>query len=198
MTQPRDLLVTATRQLAAAVGRTDADAETMLLIATQIEELVPLLEGQIREGVPRTRFEDAVGADEYTWQIDNPAMPGLRMTFVNGEARAELSEGLNHLYEGPPGLVHGGVSSMLMDCMLTSAAQHQGLPVVTASLTTSFRSPTPLERPLTLLARVDEAGSRKVRVSGEIVCDGVTTIEAQALLIVPSGGFSSEAKKELS
>ncbi|HWU32430.1 MAG TPA: PaaI family thioesterase [Marmoricola sp.] len=179
---PRDRLVRATRRLAAAVGRTDVDAEAMRLTAQQIEELVPPLEEQAYDRVPRTPFDAAVGADEYAWQVHNPAMPGIRMRFVDGEARAELAS-LSHLYEGPEGYVHGGVSAMLMDCMLSSVVQYHGFRAVTASLTTDYRRPTPLGRPLTLTGRVVEISERKAMTSGELICDGLVRIEARALMI---------------
>lgn len=179
---PRDQLVQATRRLAAAVGRTDVDDEAMRRMATQIEALVPPLEEHAYDRVPRTLFDAAVGADEYTWQVHNPAMPGIRMRFIDGEARAELP-GLGHLYEGPEGYVHGGVSAMLMDCMLSSVVQYHGFRAVTGSLTTDYRRPTPLERPLTLTSRVVELSERKAITSGELICDGVVTIEARALMI---------------
>lgn len=183
MTQSRDRLVEATRQLAAAVGRTDVDAETMLLVTRQIEALVAPLEARLLEGVPRTSFQDAVGAEDYTWQVHNPALPGVRMTFVDGEARAELPLGLNHLYEGPPGLVHGGVSAMLMDTIVSSAVQFHGHWAVTASLTTDYRHPTPLGSPLTLVGRVEEVDDRKVTTSGELICEGLVTIRARGLFV---------------
>jgi uncharacterized protein (TIGR00369 family) len=185
----RDRLVHATRRLAAAVGRTDVHAEAMLGLAARIEDLVPAVESVVASGVPRTPFEEAVGAAEYTWHVHNPALPGVRMRFAGGVASAELPEGLGHLYEGPVGLVHGGVSAMLMDTMLSSAVQHHGFMTVTATLTTDYRRPIPLGRPLLLTARVEEVAQRKVLASGELSCDGEVRVEARGVFVrvTPAG-----------
>ncbi len=51
---------------------------------------------------------------------------------------------LGAAYEGPPGLVHGGVSSMILDQMLGEAAGAGGKPGMTATLTLTYRQGTPL------------------------------------------------------
>lgn len=123
-----------------------------------------------------------MGQREYTWQLDNPAHPGLQVRFDDQGAVAELP-GLGHLYEGPEGLVHGGVAAMLMDAVLSSLVQFHGVESVTASLTLNYRRPTPLDLPLTLTARLVEIGERKVIAAGEVRCAGETTIEASGIFV---------------
>jgi uncharacterized protein (TIGR00369 family) len=183
VTAEREWLVAATRRLASAVGRTEVDPATMADLALRLETLTPAVEERVAVGVPRVAFADAVGAAEYSWQAFNPALPALLMRFVDGVAYAELPVGLDHLYEGPPGLVHGGVSAMLMDTMLSSAVQHHGHRAVTASLTTDYRRPARLGEPLHLTGRVEEVAARKIFASGELRCGGEVCVEARGLFV---------------
>ncbi|MGW1003050.1 PaaI family thioesterase [Streptomyces sp. NPDC002520] len=183
MTSARRELVSATRALVSAVGRTAIGHLEMHRLAARLRELTPTLEASRLPRVPRTRFDDAVGAPEYAWQRDNPALPGVEIRFVDGTARAELPDGLDHLFEGPENLVHGGVAAMLMDVVLSSLVQFHGIRCVTASLTVDFRRPTPLHRPLTLTGRIDELHERKALASGRVLHAGVPTIEARGVFV---------------
>ncbi|MFE7244063.1 PaaI family thioesterase [Streptomyces sp. NPDC057580] len=179
----RQDLVEATRALASAVGRTGVDEARMRGLAARLRELVPDLEESRLPRVPRTAFADAVGAPDYAWQRDNPALPGVEIRFVEGMAHAELPDGLDHLFEGPEDLVHGGVAAMLMDVVLSSLVQFHGIPCVTASLTVEFRRPTPLRRALTLTGRLDEVHERKALASGTVLYEGGVTIEARGVFV---------------
>jgi len=74
--------------------------------------------------------------------------------------------GLRH--EGPPAHCHGGVSALLMDQLLGSAAFLAGRWGMTAHLGLDYRGAVPLQTPLVLTARVTEAAGRKTVVSGTI------------------------------
>ena len=68
---------------------------------------------------------------------------GIRFDHLDGEiARDESAFPL--VYEGPPGLVHGGFLAVFFDCVM----QHQnciaGLSGKTRSLQVTFRRPTPV------------------------------------------------------
>ena len=71
-------------------------------------------------------------------------------------------------YEGPPGFVHGGMSALLMDQMLGSAAAAAGVWGMTAHLELDYRGPLPLETKLVLRARVAESSGRKSVITGTI------------------------------
>ena len=61
---------------------------------------------------------------------------------ANGDVWADFH--LGAAYEGPPGLVHGGVSAMILDQILGEAAGAGGKPGMTGTLTLSYRQGTPL------------------------------------------------------
>jgi acyl-coenzyme A thioesterase PaaI-like protein len=177
----REKLVGAARALAASVGHTGVDDRVLAEVADEIAGLLPRLDAVRLPGVPRTAAAEAFGASTYSWQRSNPALPAVEVEFRGGRARAELNDGLNHLYEGPPQHLHGGVAAMLLDVVLSSLVQHHGAHTVTASLTVDFRRPTPLHRPLVITGEIVQEGERKILASGTLVCGGVVTVEAQGV-----------------
>ena len=95
---------------------------------------------------------------------------------------------LGPAYEGPPGYVHGGMSSLLMDQLLGSAAIAEGLWGMTVRLEVDYRRPVPLSTPLTLRAQVTEAAGRKCVVTGTIATTAApdrTLVEARGVFVMP-------------
>ncbi|MEE3849657.1 hotdog domain-containing protein [Gordonia sp. LSe1-13] len=179
----RARLVEAGRALVDAIGRTGVDDAALTEAADRLRSVEALLRAIEHERVPRITYDDAVGMEAYSWQRWNVVLPHLEMRFDGIKGSAELPEGLNELYEGPTGLLHGGISVVLIDALVTSLAQFHGLRNVTAGLTINFRKPTLLHTPLTVEAVLEEVHDRKVIVSGSLVSDGKTTVEATAVLV---------------
>jgi len=73
----------------------------------------------------------------------NPCFPEYRFEHLDGET-ASGTVNFPLVYEGPPGLVHGGFLAVFFDCVM----QHQncvaGLSGKTRSLQVTFRRPTPV------------------------------------------------------
>ncbi len=83
-----------------------------------------------------------------------------------------------------PGILNGGIIATIIDCHGTgtahAAAQKMAnvdanVMYVTASLSIKFKKPTPLDKPVTLRARVKEVDGNRITVScdlysGNIVC----------------------------
>jgi acyl-CoA thioesterase FadM len=91
-------------------------------------------------------------------------------------------------YEGPPSFVHGGMSALLMDQLLGSAAAAAGLWGMTAHLELDYRGPLPLETKLVLRARVAENSGRKSVITGTIaLADDPDRIlvEARGVFVMP-------------
>jgi acyl-coenzyme A thioesterase PaaI-like protein len=91
-------------------------------------------------------------------------------------------------YEGPPSFVHGGMSALLMDQLLGSAAAAAGLWGMTAHLELDYRGPLPLEQELLLRAGVAESTGRKSVITGTIALatdpDRVL-VEARGVFVLP-------------
>jgi acyl-coenzyme A thioesterase PaaI-like protein len=86
-------------------------------------------------------------------------------------------------YEGGPGLVHGGVLSLLFDHAMGQALFVAGYSAMTVSLEVRYRAPTPLEQPLTVRARLDRAEGRKLFVAAEVTVGGRVTADAQGVFV---------------
>jgi acyl-coenzyme A thioesterase PaaI-like protein len=91
-------------------------------------------------------------------------------------------------YEGPPGFVHGGMSALLMDQLLGSAAAAADVWGMTAHLELDYRGPLPLETKLLLRAGVAETSGRKSVITGTIaVADAPdhVLVEARGVFVMP-------------
>lgn len=118
--------------------------------------------------------------------IGSPLAPPLVIRRGQGGVFAEVS--LGPAYEGPPGYVHGGMSSLLMDQLLGAAAMAAGTWGMTAHLELDYRGPLPLGTPLLLRAEVAEASGRKTVITGTIALAGSTDeilVEARGVVVAP-------------
>lgn len=119
---------------------------------------------------------------------ENPRSFGMSILDTSTVERsgAQGNVTLSHLFAGPPGAVHGGVLAGLFDEVLGSLARHMdpdGI-VVTATLSTRFRKPTPVETPLVIDAWISRRGARRMRAEATCVADGVVTATAEALMVL--------------
>jgi hypothetical protein len=123
--------------------------------------------------------------DATRWHY-NPIFPPLTVSFdADGVLRGAVCLGLP--YEGPPGCVHGGILSLLLDQILGQVNLRHGLPAMTGALTVRYRRPTPLLAPLTLEADPPAAvKGRKHLTRGRILSGGVVTAEAEGLFVLPN------------
>ncbi|MGY1590444.1 PaaI family thioesterase [Geodermatophilus sp. SYSU D00708] len=122
--------------------------------------------------------------------VGSALAPPLRIRRTDDGVVAEATLGM--AYEGPPGYVHGGMSSMLMDQLLGSAAIAAGMWGMTVRLEVDYRRPVPLSTPLVLRARVAEAAGRKCVVTGTIA-----TAEAPDRGLVAASGIFVMPREEL-
>ncbi|MGY1823878.1 PaaI family thioesterase [Geodermatophilus sp. SYSU D00079] len=118
--------------------------------------------------------------------VGSAIAPPLSIRRTDEGVVAEATLGM--AYEGPPGYVHGGVSSLLMDQLLGSAAIAAGLWGMTVRLELDYRGPVPLSTPLLLRARVTEAAGRKCVVAGTIATAAAperTLVAARGVFVMP-------------
>jgi acyl-coenzyme A thioesterase PaaI-like protein len=91
-------------------------------------------------------------------------------------------------YEGPPSFVHGGMSALLMDQLLGSAAAAAGVWGMTAHLALDYRGPLPLETRVVLRAGVAETSGRKSVITGTIALADAPDrilVEARGVFVMP-------------
>jgi acyl-coenzyme A thioesterase PaaI-like protein len=118
--------------------------------------------------------------------VGSALAPPVTIRRVEGGVVAEAT--LEAAYEGPPGYVHGGMSSLLMDQLLGSAAIAAGLWGMTVRLELDYRRPVPLSTALSLRAQVTETAGRKCVVTGTIATAAApdrTLVEARGVFVMP-------------
>ncbi|TQM69651.1 acyl-coenzyme A thioesterase PaaI-like protein [Actinomadura hallensis] len=175
------------RDLVDAAIRTTVEDEEVLRVRDDLAALVARLRASQLPGPAGVRFN----ADRRSWNWGNAVVgaangiaPPLRV--VHGPDGCHADVRLGAAYEGPPGLVHGGVSAMLLDHIMGETASGRRRTAFTGTLTMRYRRGTPLG-PLRLEARVVREEGRKIFVDGSISDAGGVTVEAEGIFIQPAG-----------
>ena len=180
-------LVDAVRDLVDATIRTTVDDETVRRTQADVEALVARLRTRQVDGPAGVRFNSEARA----WNWGN-AVVGKRNAIAPPLELVRDPDGLMHAdvvlgaaYEGPPGLVHGGVAALLLDHLMgeTASAGHSRV-TLTGTLTMRYRRGTPLG-PLRLEGRIDREEGRKVYVVATLADPAGVTVEADGVFIVP-------------
>jgi acyl-coenzyme A thioesterase PaaI-like protein len=117
--------------------------------------------------------------------VCNPIAPPI-VVHHQGGGRCWSEFVLGSAYEGPPTLVHGGVSALVLDHMLGEAAT-EGLskPRFTGTITVKYLRGTPLG-PLRCEAWIDRREGVKVFARGVISDAAGITVEAEGVFIEPA------------
>jgi len=111
---------------------------------------------------------------------------GLKVDFSFDEAgfaHAELK--LSELFEGYPGVIHGGILSTLLDEVMAKAVIHSGKIAFTARLNVIFRKPLKPKGTVRLEGQIVSARTRTIQTRARIYDDGGSYAEAEAVFIVP-------------
>ena len=180
-------LADAVRDLVDATIRTTVDDETIWRTQADVEALVARLRSRQLDGPAGVRFNSEARA----WNWGN-AVVGLRNALAPPLDLVRDPDGLMHAdvvlgaaYEGPPGLVHGGVAALLLDHLMgeTASDGHRRV-TLTGTLTLRYRRGTPLG-PLRLEGRIDREDGRKVYVVATLGDAEGVTVEADGVFIIP-------------
>ena len=179
-------LAESARQLVDAVIRSEVPLEELESVRKEIDQLVERLRAQQLPGSYGVRI-DASGRHR-AW--GNPVV-GLRNAVAprlvvhreeDGTAWAETV--LGAAYEGPPGMVHGGISALFLDQLVGEAAAASGKPGMTGTLRLRYVAPTPLG-PIRFEAKAERVDGIKAVVKGRSLVDGRVCVEAEAIMILP-------------
>jgi uncharacterized protein (TIGR00369 family) len=180
-------LTESVRRLMDSSMRTTVGADEVTEITQVLDDLSERLEKDMvpghlgltltTEGHARAHGNAVVG-------LRNPIAVPLQITHdPAGRARSEFH--LNALYEGPPGMVHGGVVALVLDQIFGEAAAAGGSPGMTGTLTIRYTRPTRLGD-CSAEAWIDRVEGQKTIVKGEMRdAEGRTTAEAEGIFILP-------------
>jgi hypothetical protein len=182
-------LTDAVRELMDATIRTEADQDAITTARTAIRAATDALRSRQRDETQVVRY--AVGGRPVVWSnavigLRNPIAPPLTIHHGEDGTQCWSDFTLNGAYEGPPGLVHGGVCALVLDHVLGEAAS-EGLtkPLFTGTLTVRFVRGTPLGR-LRAEAAVERTEGVKSFVSGHLSDAEGITVEAEGIFIKPA------------
>jgi hypothetical protein len=182
-------LTDAVRELIDATIRTEADEDTIRQARTAIQTATDALRGRVRDESQVVRY--AVDGRPVVWSnavigLRNPIAPPLTIQHDSDRTRCWSEFTLNAAYEGPPGLVHGGVCALILDHVLGEAASEAlTKPLFTGTITVRYVRGTPLGR-LRAEAAVERTEGFKTFVSGHLSDAEGITAEAEGIFIQPA------------
>ncbi|MFL1431563.1 MULTISPECIES: PaaI family thioesterase [unclassified Nocardiopsis] len=181
-------LVSRVHALIDTVANTEADPDTLAAASAAVEEVTDRLALAPRRQIgTMVRRELPDGDSEFGTITNivagdtNPAAPPLSLVPTADGVYGEVT--LDTVYQGPPGLVHGGWIAALLDQAVGTASSLATSPGLTAKLEVNYRRPTPLFNPLEITAEVERTERRKVYVNGRIRVNGEVTAEATAIMV---------------
>jgi acyl-coenzyme A thioesterase PaaI-like protein len=111
--------------------------------------------------------------------INNPI--GLKLKFTrDGDAlRTEFIP--DKVFQGWPGLLHGGILACLLDEVMSNAAYATGNTCLTASMTIRQRKPVEVGIPLVITARITRHRKKLIETEGTVCLkDGTVIAEGSA------------------
>lgn len=181
-------LAQAVRDLIDATIRTEGDDATIAEATAQIRQVTEQLRSGILSESPGLRY--VVDGRPLAWGnavvgLRNPIAPPLSIR--HGEpGHCWTDFHLGAAYEGPPNLVHGGVSALVLDHLLGEAAS-EGLtkPLYTGTITVKYLRGTPLGS-LRAEASVYRREGIKTYARGHISDASGVTVEAEGVFILPA------------
>ena len=183
------------RELIRLALRTDADPDSIDAARTAIRTANDVLRSKQPDESQVVRY--SVEGRPVVWSnavigLRNAIAPPLTVHHDDDATRCWSEFTLNSAYEGPPGLVHGGVCALVLDHVLGEAASG-GLtkPLFTGTLTVRFVRGTPLGR-LRADAAVERTEGVKSFVSGHLSDGEGITVEAEGIFIKPAWARDAE------
>lgn len=179
-------LADSTRQLIDAVIRSEVPLEEMESVRKEIDQLVERLRACQIPGSYGVRI-DASGRHR-AWGnpvvgLRNPVAPRL-VVHREDDGTAWAETVLGAAYEGPPGMLHGGMSALFLDQLVGEAASAAGKPGMTGTLKLRYVAPTPLG-PIRFEAKAERVDGIKSVVKGRSLVDGRVCVEVEAIMILP-------------
>jgi uncharacterized protein (TIGR00369 family) len=116
---------------------------------------------------------------------ENPI--GLKLRFNCDEDKAEAEFTPDELYQGWPGIVHGGIVFTLLDEAMTYAIRPQGINCLTAKTEIRFKRPALVGESLVVTASITMKRKRLIEARAAVTLkDGTIIAEGKSLMYVIS------------
>jgi len=113
----------------------------------------------------------------------NALAPDIDIQFEAETGQIIAKVELGRRYEGPPGMVHGGVISAIFDQVLAMCATCNQFAGPTAYLNIQYQAPTPLYQELVFRCKISKQDGRKITVTGECLQGDTLCCSAEGLFI---------------
>ncbi len=188
-------LTDAVRDLIDATIRTEADEDAIRDARRAIEAVTDSLRSRQLDEPQGVRY--VVDGRPLAWGnavigLRNPISPPLIIHHDDDGARCWSEFSLGAAYEGPPGLVHGGVCALVLDHILGEAAS-EGLtkPLFTGTISVKYLRGTPLGR-LRAEAAIERTEEVKTFVRGHLCDSEGITAEAEGIFVRPAWAREAE------
>jgi len=113
---------------------------------------------------------------------ENPI--GLRLTFETDGERVFTQFTPRPEHQGYPGVLHGGITSAILDEVIGRTAIANGLWMMTAQMEVRYRAPIPIGQPIRAMGEIVEVRRRLMKARGEIrLANGTLAAEATATFV---------------
>jgi len=114
--------------------------------------------------------------------LENALGLGLRFS-VREDNGVEAHFDCNALYQGYPGYLHGGISSLLLDSAMANCLFAHRIAAVTARLIVRFQLPVAVDQPAVVKAWIREYEPPLFVLEAELEQNGQTLVRASAKFI---------------
>ncbi|MGO9068587.1 PaaI family thioesterase [Mycobacterium sp.] len=183
-------LVAAVRGLVVVASVSDVDAPTMQQATKLVDRASKMLAARVRttgrrEHLDRGAIARLRGGEPWEVFTHNPMGIPLRISVSGAEATATVVT--TALFEGPPGILHGGFVAATLDALLSALVQVQEIRAVTVELDVRFLRAVEIGTELHLRGTVNAVGGRKARAAGWVHSDDDLVAEAEGLFITIPG-----------
>jgi acyl-coenzyme A thioesterase PaaI-like protein len=171
----------ALRRLLDVVVTTGAGAADLRAATVAVADLTGRLAGSAVQADMSVAEESYRSHMSLVGGLSHPIAPQLSLDVLDGHASGEVVIG--PVFQGGPGLVHGGIVALLIDHAMGCVAAGPDRPAMTVRLGLRYRRPTPLGVPLTVSVALDRIEGRQLHLSASITAQGEITVEAEAVFL---------------
>jgi acyl-coenzyme A thioesterase PaaI-like protein len=133
-----------------------------------------------QENIERTKRE--VHSDCIGCSLDNASGLALKF-FMRADKGVEAEFPCGKLYQGYPGFLHGGITSLLLDSAMTNCLFAHQIVAVTARLIVRFISPVNIGQPASVKAWLRENEPPLYVLEAELEQNGKVLVRASAKFI---------------
>jgi acyl-coenzyme A thioesterase PaaI-like protein len=122
---------------------------------------------------------------------------GLKLQFTREGDTISAEYTPHKMFQGWPGLLHGGIVATLLDEVMSNVAYATGETCLTAEMQLRQRKPIPVESPLVITAWITRRRSKIIETAGKICLrDGTVVAESTAKQFIAENAAGKEKVEE--